>query len=725
MPIQNEKYSFIVSDSSGSPLTGATVELRKDATIYTCTEVGNGWYSIASIPTGKYSVFVDTVDTGETKAVGSGQVAALGNESDSVPVSDASEYSFQDPAELKTTLSLENVTNVAIPTPTGSDANKVIQVDSNGDYILGSSSVGGFETVFEVQTTSDLVAALAAEFDAKLLIITREDFNFVNAQTFEVWGSCSIIVANTFEPFQWQSNSVNVTFDYKAGADVALTSMQFLNGTIAFGSPADYTINIPWKVTNLVFIGSDTFRSVTGSNSFVYENALSAIPPSFTKPIAQDWWQNSAADKLDSVVAGTNVTIDNTDPLNPIINATGGGGSQDLDSVLTQGNTTGDNFIQFEPYSYSNASELKTPGKVFNLAGVGLALGSQARVYGQNSTGVNELFYFISNNTQNVMYVQIDENTDTFKFRIGGSSYPKLVFGGGVYDNLRLEGGVLESDYGTFIPHGKFEIESGKLTLGSTTNATPSNGDIWYSGTSINIQGDVTCNESNFLVEKTLGFGSSFNKAIRLGASNDASVNVGESYKWDFLVSGDENGQDLSFRKWVRGGGQQEVLKLDSDSNATFSGDVTCNIPTGTQVGLVGYDANGKLIQGTGGGGVTPGAWTNVTLASNISVRSGYRPLRYRSDGIDGVQVEGTCKYNTGFNLAPGFTVVLFTFASGSRPNNDFNVKAQVGYNGATTEIDAWAHIDASTGQVTLKNSDAIAISELYDISFNFRFSLT
>ena len=85
---------------------------------------------------------------------------------------------------------------------------------------------------------------------------------------------------------------------------------------------------------------------------------------------------------------------------------------------------------------------------------------------------------------------------------------------------------------------------------------------------------DVTINDGNFLVEKTLGYGSSFNKAIRLGASNDTSVNVGESYKWDYYVSGDENGQDLSFRKWVRGGGQEEVLKLDSDANATFSGNI-------------------------------------------------------------------------------------------------------------------------------------------------------
>lgn len=50
--------------------------------------------------------------------------------------------------------------------------------------------------------------------------------------------------------------------------------------------------------------------------------------------------------KIDSVVAGTNVTVDNTDPLNPIVNATGGGGSQTLEQTLVLGNTTGGEDIQ-------------------------------------------------------------------------------------------------------------------------------------------------------------------------------------------------------------------------------------------------------------------------------------------------------------------------------------------------------------------------------------------
>jgi hypothetical protein len=44
---------------------------------------------------------------------------------------------------------------------------------------------------------------------------------------------------------------------------------------------------------------------------------------------------------IESVVAGTNITVDNTDPLNPIISSTGGGGTQNLNEVLVEGNSTG------------------------------------------------------------------------------------------------------------------------------------------------------------------------------------------------------------------------------------------------------------------------------------------------------------------------------------------------------------------------------------------------
>jgi len=43
---------------------------------------------------------------------------------------------------------------------------------------------------------------------------------------------------------------------------------------------------------------------------------------------------------VQNIIAGTNITVDNTDPANPIVSATGGGGSQNLQQVTDEGNET-------------------------------------------------------------------------------------------------------------------------------------------------------------------------------------------------------------------------------------------------------------------------------------------------------------------------------------------------------------------------------------------------
>ena len=68
--------------------------------------------------------------------------------------------------------------------------------------------------------------------------------------------------------------------------------------------------------------------------------------------------------KIDSVVAGTNVTVDNTDPLNPIINATGGGGSQNLQQVTDIGNTTNN---QINLYNWTSQNDEQTVGNFVDL----------------------------------------------------------------------------------------------------------------------------------------------------------------------------------------------------------------------------------------------------------------------------------------------------------------------------------------------------------------------
>ena len=96
MAILNEKFGFVLRDAStGLPTSGQLVELREGSNNYVLTEKAtSGFYEVASIPTGKYSAFVNSVDSGSTFGVGTGQVAALGNNLDNVAVSTASELSL-------------------------------------------------------------------------------------------------------------------------------------------------------------------------------------------------------------------------------------------------------------------------------------------------------------------------------------------------------------------------------------------------------------------------------------------------------------------------------------------------------------------------------------------------------------------------------------------------------------------------------------------------------
>ena len=68
--------------------------------------------------------------------------------------------------------------------------------------------------------------------------------------------------------------------------------------------------------------------------------------------------------KLDSVVAGTNVTIDNTDPLNPIISSSGGGGTLDALTDVTIAIPLNDQVLTYETSSSLWKNKTLTGGVV-------------------------------------------------------------------------------------------------------------------------------------------------------------------------------------------------------------------------------------------------------------------------------------------------------------------------------------------------------------------------
>jgi hypothetical protein len=65
---------------------------------------------------------------------------------------------------------------------------------------------------------------------------------------------------------------------------------------------------------------------------------------------------------VQNIVAGTNITVDNTDPSNPIINATGGGATPTLQEVLTEGGRPLKDITGLSPY------DLIEEDKTFTLA---------------------------------------------------------------------------------------------------------------------------------------------------------------------------------------------------------------------------------------------------------------------------------------------------------------------------------------------------------------------
>lgn len=69
-----QKFQLLVADSSGSPWTGQTVELKRGASTVLLTEVGSGWYKTDAIDVGQWSVYVNSTDQGRTVPIGAGEV---------------------------------------------------------------------------------------------------------------------------------------------------------------------------------------------------------------------------------------------------------------------------------------------------------------------------------------------------------------------------------------------------------------------------------------------------------------------------------------------------------------------------------------------------------------------------------------------------------------------------------------------------------------------------
>lgn len=83
------------------------------------------------------------------------------------------------------------------------------------------------------------------------------------------------------------------------------------------------------RLTELGYTGIDTNGIIPTASSYVSSDADNALVLGTDNKLFVEGFTG-----IQSIVAGTNVTIDDTDPLNPIVNASGGGGATDIPYVV-------------------------------------------------------------------------------------------------------------------------------------------------------------------------------------------------------------------------------------------------------------------------------------------------------------------------------------------------------------------------------------------------------
>jgi hypothetical protein len=117
----------------------------------------------------------------------------------------------------------------------------------------------------------------------------------------------------------------------------------------------------PTAITVADFIDSIPIP-VTGVQSVVAGTNVTVNNVDPLNPIV-----NSLPDGVQSIVAGTNVTVNNTDPANPIVNATGGGGTPNPSVIVL--NTTDGTIVTGTTVDTLSTS-LLIPANTFTTSGI-------------------------------------------------------------------------------------------------------------------------------------------------------------------------------------------------------------------------------------------------------------------------------------------------------------------------------------------------------------------
>lgn len=138
----------------------------------------------------------------------------------------------------------------------------------------------------------------------------------------------------------------NTTIDLATVADSGTGTLQ-LTSFDAYGrktgtAPAD-SDDLPEGSSNLYFTDERAQDSVgnilvdSSEINFTYQDSVPSITAELTDAVRDSL--DLADTAVQSVVAGTNISVDNTDPRNPIVSSTGGGGSSFVPYNIPDGQT--------------------------------------------------------------------------------------------------------------------------------------------------------------------------------------------------------------------------------------------------------------------------------------------------------------------------------------------------------------------------------------------------
>lgn len=223
-----------------------------------------------------------------------------------------------------------------------------------------------------------------------------------------------------------------------AGTNVSVNNADPLNPIV------NSTLVIPTLTSSFTNDGSD------GNSVYVEADELATVATTGN----YDDLINTPSPGIQSVVAGTNVTVDNTDPLNPIVNASGGGGGGGLESVVAGDNITVDNTDPANPevsadgtdLSYNSSSRTvlsstgtgavipnasSTPG-LFRFIRIPLTLQNLSGTLSASSSTLS--MYTMGPNTDD--YKQVNGSINTINGTVPPSTFAIVIeFSGGVFTN--------------------------------------------------------------------------------------------------------------------------------------------------------------------------------------------------------------------------------------------------------------------------------------------------